>query len=892
MSLENIKSDFSNNYIDKVNDVISTAKNNIAAVVGKKGSGKETFLNEVKNTINQNYNSSNQDDDNRKQSVLLENINTDNFISNVIDNVFPDSANNSSNNNVEQNDKSKNNGIKNIKALVNVPTYDEIKQKKLKHDIDTVTNKITNSDYNKLQRKYTIISLVASVLASLGSSIFILGCTNLRYLLSPSSTLINASDWAQTLGLIVPGVTFILISWLLFYLYYRNYKTEKNMPMNLEDQSNILLKLINNLSIKKSDFKKITFRLTKILDLRSYFHFRSIFLSNKKNIIIVPTVFIINNFSILNINEQMDLLKSMSILEKSKYLDFIVFLNDEDLNRIGDEQIRLLHKYLPKFVEIKYDYVTASKILDNWLDNNFNPDDKNNLWFRFASNSVRRKIYFDLKDILSNFANEVTSYEYITNFINDMNTYLNQIGLYIQYINPMEIIIIYLLKYSREDIFNYINSNGSSSLNISFSISELNNPSSINSLINSTISQDKFISILIRNNEYLQKIKAFNYLFTNIKTQDSISNQISSKFYKKYYSLKHIFIIFSDVNSFIKSITLFINNLNRNKISTPQDLFNLLNNFEEYKIINPSGLFNNILVKNLDSSSLMNFVKNKIMLFLTKDELINSLTYPFNKKYDEYHYLYTLAKMYSMAIISDEELFINELKSFDFLLKYINDLVTTISNEDMNNKRNNILNNLKSLILQKPELFYSIFLMINVSNYDLSFFDYNFQFNLIEKEYITIFEFLTDGKTYNSILDFIKNYSINWQEEQSWQSFGFIWLRYYLLNTQDEINTSNLLKTQDVEFDYLIFTFILLNYQKFISIPNIIPFKNLNVIFKNRSFIKLLIENDVNNIFKKQVIDDILRFKIGEIYYEYNIKTNEIKHKYIFDSLESYGAFN
>lgn len=177
---------FSSEYIDKLNEVIDSSKKSIVAVTGKKGSGKEEFLYEIKNLVNKNFK---KEDINSKQSVSIDNVNTDNFINKVIDNIFPDSLSKSDSNN-----KKSNRSIRNIKAITNLPNYDENKQKKFKKDIDTVTNKITNSDYNKLQRKYTIISLVASVLASLGSSIFILGCTNLRYLLPSKGQLLTGAD--------------------------------------------------------------------------------------------------------------------------------------------------------------------------------------------------------------------------------------------------------------------------------------------------------------------------------------------------------------------------------------------------------------------------------------------------------------------------------------------------------------------------------------------------------------------------------------------------------------------------------------------------------------------------------------------------------------------------
>ncbi|MBR4486496.1 hypothetical protein IKS57_03975 [bacterium] len=81
--------------------------------------------------------------------------------------------------------------------------------------------------------------------------------------------------------------------------------------MNLTDQSKILNDLINNVNKKESDFKKLTLVLAKILDIRSYFYFKETFFKKSNEIVIIPTMFIINDFSYLNINEQLDLLSAM-----------------------------------------------------------------------------------------------------------------------------------------------------------------------------------------------------------------------------------------------------------------------------------------------------------------------------------------------------------------------------------------------------------------------------------------------------------------------------------------------------------------------------------------------------------------------------------------------------
>ncbi|MBR4486497.1 hypothetical protein IKS57_03980, partial [bacterium] len=104
---------------------------------------------------------------------------------------FPDSESEKIQEESNSNDDITNTILKNTRTFIKAPNYDNNKQQEFKRNLDAVTNKMTSSDYNKLQRKYTIISLVASVLASLGASIFILGCTNLRYLLDPETNLLD-----------------------------------------------------------------------------------------------------------------------------------------------------------------------------------------------------------------------------------------------------------------------------------------------------------------------------------------------------------------------------------------------------------------------------------------------------------------------------------------------------------------------------------------------------------------------------------------------------------------------------------------------------------------------------------------------------------------------------
>lgn len=208
----------SESYTAKVNEVIEASKNNIVAITGKEGCGKQTFLASIKDTINSNYNNNISNAKGKpKQCVSLENVNSENFISLIVDNLFPDSKSEKNqeqtNQNIDENDNITSTIFKNTKTLIKAPSYDNNKQVQFKKDLDAVINKMSETDYNKLQRKYTIISLVASVLASLGASIFILGCTNLRYLLDPESNLLDGPvGWGQTLGLIVPGILFIFIS--------------------------------------------------------------------------------------------------------------------------------------------------------------------------------------------------------------------------------------------------------------------------------------------------------------------------------------------------------------------------------------------------------------------------------------------------------------------------------------------------------------------------------------------------------------------------------------------------------------------------------------------------------------------------------------------------------
>ncbi|MBQ5501090.1 MAG: hypothetical protein IIT81_02610, partial [Mycoplasmataceae bacterium] len=599
----------------------------------------------------------------------LENVNSENFISLIVDNLFPDSKSEKNqeqtNENINKNDNITSTILKNTKTLIKAPSYDNNKQMQFKKDLDAVINKMSESDYNKLQRKYTIISLVASVLASLGASIFILGCTNLRYLLDPESNLLDGPvGWGQTLGLIVPGILFIFISWFLFYLYYKNYKIEKNIPMNLNDQSKILNSLINNINEKESDFKKITVGIAKILDIRSYFHFKNTFLKKPGEIVIIPTMFIINDFSYLNINEQLELLNAMWVLKDNKNIDFVLFLNDEDLNKLGDEQKKLLHKYIFNFFEIKYEPDTAKIILLDWLNKNYLPSDENCLWFFNARSDTKLKIYNDLENIFNAFANEINSYLVLNNFLYDLNNYFTNIGQYIKYISPMEIIIMFILKYSKQNIYDYLVNNGQNSLNISFNFKELNNPLALNKLNTSIIEQDRFIAEIIMQANYLDSVKAFTYLFNEIIFDQSTSN-INSKLYKRFYSIHYNFNLFLHLDQFLANLKSYLDKVINQPFDSIDNLFQLLFDSNQFDLMVNSAIFDLTLIKNLVPSQVIEFVHNKAKLFLNENELCTIFDRNTNKIFNFKHYEAVLVKLYTLAIITNEDLLVNELKDFN-----------------------------------------------------------------------------------------------------------------------------------------------------------------------------------------------------------------------------------
>ena len=869
----------SENYTAKINDVINASKNNIVAITGKEGCGKQIFLTSIKDTINSNYNNEIKKSNNikPKQCVNLENVNSENFISLIIDNLFPDSESERMQEESNSNDDITNTILKNTRTFIKAPNYDNSKQQEFKKNLDAVTNKMSPSDYNKLQRKYTIISLVASVLASLGASIFILGCTNLRYLLDPESNLLDGPvGWGQTLGLIVPGILFILISWFLFYMYYKNYKIEKNIPMNLTDQSKILNDLINNINKKESDFRKLTLGLAKILDIRSYFYFKETFLKKSSEIVIIPTMFIINDFSYLNINEQLDLLSAMWVLKDNKNIDFVLFLNDEDMNKLGDEQKKLLHKYIFNFFELKYESETAKIILLDWLNKNYQPTNQECLWFFNARSDTKLKIYNDLQNIFSTFANEINSYIVLNNFLYDLNTYFVELDQYIKYISPIEIIIMFVLKYSKQNIYNYLITNGQNSLNISFNFKELNNPLALNKLNSSVIEQDKFIAELIMQANYLNNIKAFTYIFHEIIFDQSTPN-INSRLYKRYYSIHYNFNLFLNFNHFLINLKSYIDNVINQSFNDVNTLFKLLYDANEFDLMINSGIFDSQLIKNLIPSEIINFVHNKAKLFLNENELLTIFERNNKNSFNLQHYQAVLVKLYTLAIVINEDLLINELKDFNNLIPLLNDK----EKADME---------LRNLLLQNPQLFYTIHLMNITIDLDSNFFLYNFQFNIIDKKYINLYQYLISQDTYNLVLNLIKNTSINWSLEFNWRKYGFVWLQYYLLNTKDEFAINEIIDSTNFIHDFHIITFILMNYNSYIIVPNIIPFKNVEILHKEKFDLSELLKTDVTDIFKNEIINNKLQLKIGDVYYQYDLDTNKLTHA--LNLYESYGALD
>ncbi|MBQ5543733.1 MAG: hypothetical protein IIT97_02200 [Mycoplasmataceae bacterium] len=245
----------------------------------------------------------------------------------------------------------------------------------------------------------------------------------------------------------------------------------------------------------------------------------------------------------------------------------------------------------------------------------------------------------------------------------------------------------------------------------------------------------------------------------------------------------------------------------------------------------------------------------------------------FNFKY----YEAVLVKLYTLAIIINEDLLVNELKDFNSLIPLLN------NKEEVDNE-------FKKLLLNNPQLFYTIYLMNICIDIDSNFFLYNFQFNIIDKKYIDLYQYLTNQNTHNLMIELIKNTSINWSLDFNWKKYGFVWLQYYLLNTKDDVDINQMIDINNKIHDYHIITFILMNYSNFIIVPKIIPFKDIEVLHKEKFHLNELIKNDVNDIFKNEIINNKLQLKIGEVYYQYDLYTNKISHIYALDLYESYGA--
>ncbi|MBR4486494.1 hypothetical protein IKS57_03965 [bacterium] len=113
-------------------------------------------------------------------------------------------------------------------------------------------------------------------------------------------------------------------------------------------------------------------------------------------------------------------------------------------------------------------------------------------------------------------------------------------------------------------------------------------------------------------------------------------------------------------------------------------------------------------------------------------------------------------------------------------------------------------------------------------------------------------------------------------------------MQYYLLNTKDDFDIDEIVDSNNKIHDFHLITFILINYNSYIIVPNIIPFKNVEILHKEKFHLSELIKNDVNDIFKNELINNKLQLKIGDIYYQYDLDTNKLIHA--LNLYESYGA--
>ena len=177
-------------------------------------------------------------------------------------------------------------------------------------------------------------------------------------------------------------------------------------------------------------------------------------------------------------------------------------------------------------------------------------------------------------------------------------------------------------------------------------------------------------------------------------------------------------------------------------------MFRLLFDFDNYDLMVNSAVFDLQLIKNIVPSDLINFVHDKAKLFLGEKELLSIFDRKNGKIFQLKHYHATLVKLYTLAIIMNEDLLVNELKDF-------NELIPLLSNKEQADAK------FKDLLLDNPQLFYTVHLMNRTNEIDPNYFLFNFEFNIIEKKYIKLFKYLTNQDSYNLIIDLIKNTSID-----------------------------------------------------------------------------------------------------------------------------------
>ncbi|MBO6042077.1 hypothetical protein J6P52_02770 [bacterium] len=306
---------------------------------------------------------------------------------------------------------------------------------------------------------------------------------------------------------------------------------------------------------------------------------------------------------------------------------------------------------------------------------------------------------------------------------------------------------MFILKYSKQNIYDYLVNNGQNSLNISFNFKELNNPLALNKLNTSIIEQDRFIAEIIMQANYLSNIKAFTYIFNEIILDQSTSN-INSKLYKRFYSIHYNFNLFLHLDQFLANLKSYLDKVINQPFHSIDNLFQLLFDSNQFDLMVNSAIFDLTLIKNLVPSQVIEFVHNKAKLFLNENELCTIFDRNTNKIFNFKYYEAVLVKLYTLAIIINEDLLVNELKDFNSLIPLLN------NKEEVDNE-------FKKLLLNNPQLFYTIYLMNICIDIDSNFFLYNFQFNIIDKKYIDLYQYLTNQNTYNLMIELIKNTSIN-----------------------------------------------------------------------------------------------------------------------------------